>query len=253
MAEKRNQLHQLLAVESDLKNKAKIITDEAINTFTKKQEHFDGIIKNYIPIIEDTTQIPPEIKEIVTTVADKIDYVKEDISNAINATLSKEETNNSGEAISNLVIGDKEFTLSATSLLALTTFLEKIRDLYKAMPTLDPTKKWSKDDKAGRSRYKTEAEIKWRTEKTAEPITLAPATDKHPAQVQLVQKDKQVGKYETVYCSGKITPAQKAELISRVEKLIISVKKARAEANQVNVKQVKLGDKIFEYLNKGIL
>jgi len=254
MAEKKkNQLHQLLAIETDLKNKAKIIAEETISTFHTKSDHFDGVQKVFVKSLDDAQDIPPERKEIVTTVAKKIDYAKSDIIKSIDAMVSKEETNNSGEATAELEFDGKVHTLSATSLLALTNQLVLIRAVYKSIPTLDPTKKWNKDDKAGKDIYETEPEVKFRTEKKQKPIVLYPATEKHPAQTQLAYEDVQVGKYETTYSSGRITPGQKADLINRVEELIVKVKKARAKANQVEIKNTKIGKDIFDYINRGIL
>lgn len=250
---KKNQLHQLLAVETDLRNKAKIIAEETITTFVKKSDHFDGIQKVFVASVEDAQQIPSERKEIVTTVSRKLNYAKEDIIKGIDAVISKEETNNSGNAVAELEIGTKKYTLSATSLLALSNQLEIIRNVYKSIPTLDPTKKWNQDTKAGKDIYSTNVEIKYRTEKKPKAIVLYPATKEHPAQTQIAHEDVQVGKYETTYMSGRITPGQKADLINKVEELIIKVKKARAKANQAEVKNMKIGKDIFDYINSGIL
>ena len=42
-------LHELLAVEPDLKGASEKIIGETINTFTKKQHHFIGRHKSYQP------------------------------------------------------------------------------------------------------------------------------------------------------------------------------------------------------------
>jgi len=250
----KNQLHQLLAVENDRKQKANLIMSETENTFVKKQEHFDGLVKTYIPKNdEDSDLIPDEIKAIVTTVADKVNYTKDAVVTAINAQLSKEETNASGEARADLVFGDKTFSLSATSLLALEQNLLKIREVYKAIPTLDPAKTWNNDSTEGNGFFKTDPEVKYRTKKITRPLVKVAATDKHPAQVELVSEDIQVGHYETIYKSGKLTPAQKSNLLSRIDDLIDSVKRTRAVANQAEVKNIEIGKEIFDFINKDII
>lgn len=255
MPEKKQkpQLHQLLAVETDRKNQANLILAEAVTTFSKKADHFDGIIKSYQVKLEGSIEIPAEIKEVVTTVKEKVAYAAEKITKGIDAQLSKEETNNGGCAKAIVSIGSEDIELSATSLLALEKNLEKIRELYKEIPTLDPARVWDLDSKSGRNIYRTSPEIKFRTEKKQVALTLAPATKEHPAQVQLVSEDKQVGQYETIYTSGRITPRQKADLIERIESLLDKVKRARAKANQAEVIDVKIGKKIFDHINGGIL
>ena len=255
MAEKAtNQLHQLLAVEPSLRNNAKnIFFEEAKTTLEKKQDHFDGLQKIYVAMEEGSDQIPPEMKEIVTTVADKINYAKEAVIKALDAEISKEETNASGTVKAELVIDGKSFELSATSLMVLERNLENIRGVYKVIPTLDPTKNWEKDTKAGDNLYKTDEEVKYRTAKKNMPLVLAPATDKHQAQVQIVTNDVQVGKYLTTYKSGRITPAQKSILLARIDELILAVKSAKAKANQAQVINKNIGEELFNFINKEVL
>lgn len=250
MSEKKNQLHQLLAVENDRKQQANNILQETIDTFSKKHDHFDGIVKKYEAYDEAEQKIPPETKEIVTTVKDKLNYSKQAISKGIDAQISKEETNASGVVKAELKVKDTSFgDLSATSLLALEQHLVKIRNMYKVIPTLDPSKKWNKKDDV----YETEEEVKYRTEKKIEKIVKYEATKEHPAQVDLINIDRQVGEYKTVYKSGKITPFQKSQLLERIDNLIVGIKKARSKANESEVKNTKIGDKIFQYINSGIL
>ena len=250
MAETKNQLHQLLAVENDRKQQANNILQETIDTFSKKHDHFDGIKKTYESYDEADQKIPPELKEIVTTVKDKLAYSQQAISKGIDAQISKEETNASGIVKAELKIDNTSFgDLSATSLLALEQFLIKIRNMYKVIPTLDPTKKWNLKDGI----YETDQEVKYRTEKKIEKIVKAEATKEHPAQVDLINIDRQVGEYLTVYKSGKITPFQKSQLLEKIDNLIDAVKKARSKANESEVKNIKIGDKIFQYINNDIL
>jgi hypothetical protein len=252
MQKETNKLHQLLAVENDRKTQAINIIDETVETLSKKHDHFDGLTKIYEPYDENEQKIPPESKEIVTTVKEKINYSKQAISKGIDAQISKEETNASGSASAELVLpGEVSFGyLSATALLALEQHLVRIRNMYKVIPTLDPTKKWLVND-AGV--FETDPEVKYRTEKKVEKIVKYEATKEHPAQVDLVTLDKQVGEYKTTYKSGKITPYQKSILLERIDKAIDAVKSARAVANSCEVKNVYVGEKLFQYINSGIL
>ena len=130
----KNQLHQLLAVENDLRTKAQKIVQETAATFSKKAEHFDGMAKTYEPLAhaegEQPFQIPPEVKEIVTTVEEKLSYTQKSMIDAIDAQLSKEETNVSGLATAELAVdGILLGTFSATSLLALESNLTRVRQL----------------------------------------------------------------------------------------------------------------------------
>jgi len=247
-----NKLHELLAVEQDRKHKANQTIGEATKTFTSKDAYFDGMVKHYVPLEEDTEQIPDETKEIVTTVKNKLAEAIETIVAGVDAHITKEETNASGVARAKLEIGGEDFgEFSATSLLALEGHFSKIREMYRAIPTLDLTRAWDFDKK--QDMYKTDTEVKFRSVKRPKVIVKYEATEKHPAQTELLYLDFQVGKYETTYLSGKITMAQKADLLKRIDGLLEAVKTARAKANNVEVKNVKVAKKIFDFIHKDII
>ncbi len=247
-----NKLHELLAVEQDRKHKANQAVGEARNTFTKKDPYFDGMVKRYIALEEDSEQIPDETKEMVHTIKQKIDEAAGIVVAGIDAHISKEETNASNVARADLEVDGVKFgTFSATSLLALEAHLTKLKELYQAVPTLDPTRKWEFDKKD--NIYKTEPEVKFRSVKRPKVIVKYEATEKHPAQTELLYLDFQVGKYETTYTSGKITISQKNELLRRLDTLFEAVKIARAKANQVDVNNIEIGKRIFDFIHKDIL
>jgi len=247
-----NKLHELLAVEQDRKHKANQAVGEVRNTFTKKDPYFDGMVKRYIALEEDSEQIPDETKEMVHTIKQKIEEAAQVVITGIDAHISKEETNASNVAKAELEVDGVNFgTFSATSLLALEAQLTKLKELYQAIPTLDPTRKWEFDKKD--NIYKTEPEVKFRSVKRPKVIVKYEATEKHPAQTELLYLDFQVGKYETTYTSGKITNSQKNELLRRLDSLFEAVKIARSKANQVDVNNIEIGKRVFDFINKDIL
>lgn len=247
-----NKLHELLAVEQERKNKANQAIGEAKKTFTKNDPYFDGMVKHYVSLEENSDEIPDETKEMVTTVKKKLEEAMELIIAGIDANISKEETNSADVAKAELVVGDKKFgTFSATSLLALESNINRLKDLYNSIPTLDQTRKWEFDSKT--NVYRTPEEVKFRTVKRPKVIVKYEATKEHPAQTELLNLDFQVGKYETVYTSGKVTSSQKSDMIARIDELLEAVKIARSKANNAEVKNVKVGKDIFEFIHKGIL
>jgi len=247
-----NKLHELLAVEQDRKHKGNQAIGEAKNTFTKKDTYFDGMVKRYVSLEEESELIPDEKKAIVTTVKGKLEEAIEAIVKGIDAHISKEETNASEKARAELIIEGKSFGLfSATSLLALESHLNKIKDLYANIPLLDSAKQFHFDPQEGV--YKTEPEVKFRSVKRPKVIVKYEATEKHPAQTELLYLDIQVGKYETVYTSGRLTLAQKSQLIKRIEGLLEAVKMARSKANHAEVTKVNIGQQLFDFIHKEII
>lgn len=247
-------LHQVLAVEDSLRQKSNSILQETKKTFSSKGDHFDGLQKIYIAFEEDGTKIAPEVKELVTTIRDKIDFTVQAVIESMDTKASISETNASGITKAEVKVGNAIIgSFSAITLLELEKALVDLRGVYGEIPTLDPTKKWEVNDKNVPHTYITEPYLSFRSEKTRKALIAAPATDKHPAQVSIYDDEKQVGKYETTYLSGKITPTQKSELLANIDSLISAVKDARARANNVNVLTPSVGKEIFAFIHGDII
>jgi hypothetical protein len=243
-----NKLYEVLAVEQDRKQKANIELGRLRKSFEKQDEMFDGLTKRYVPLEENAEHIPDENKEMVMTVDQALKLSQDTFAKGFHAILQKEETNASGTARAELKVGDKSFgKLAATSLLAIESQLLKLRELYQVLPTLDAAKRWEMDDQLGH--YVTEPEVKFRSIKRPKVVVKYEATKEHPAQTELLNLDIQVGRYETVYTSGKISRSRKNELLGRLNELLEAVKVARAKANTAEVVKVKVVDQLLDYIN----
>lgn len=146
MTERKNQLHAVLAVEDEARKASDKVIEETMDLFKSKSDFFDGVRKVYEPRIEEGEQLPPETKKMVTTVGEKLNYAREAIIRFLNITLTKDQTNASTEAVSEIKIGNDTFNFSGTTLLTLAKHLRRIRDIYNAIPTLDSLKDWEIDE-----------------------------------------------------------------------------------------------------------
>jgi hypothetical protein len=246
-------LHEILAVENDKENASKIILDEAVVTFTKKQDHFIGRLSTYQPFDESALDADESSKELDTTVYEKLDYAFISVVNSIDVTATKESANQL--ASSDVVLdGEVFFTaLPATTLLTLETRLKRLFEVFKHIPTLAPGRKWERDGNKGKHIWvDSEPEAKFRTQRTTKHKILVEATEHHPAQVDKWQEDDRIGKYITTTWSGMIHPAQKSELLSRTNKLIAAVKEARQRANTQPIENVSIGSAIKKYLLESV-
>lgn len=247
----KGKLHELLAVEPDLEGVYKKLLDEARVTFEKRADHFIGSVKR-LELLEDVKDQPtqePEHKAMVTTVPDKLDYVGKAIARYIDAVYQKERTNQTTGGEINL--GNITATaIPATFLLGLETKLKHIRAIYEAIPTLQPGIVWVKDEQLGRGIYKTQyPEVKFKTKKTFMHKVLVDATKEHPAQIEKWEEQVPVGKYITETQSGMLTPAEKSEMLGRIDNLLREVKKARQRANNVDADTQTIGEQIVKYIN----
>jgi len=252
---KKAKLHELLAVESDLKGEFDKISTEATVTFAKKTDHFRGHVRT-LEMRDEERQFEEaasfEKKDVATTVGKKLAYAAKPAARYFDALLQKEATNQTATAdltVDGVVLAEG---LPATFLLALESRLKTVRVYYDAIPTHDPSTSWVADAGQGYGIFKAEVDdIRDKAEKKTEYITVAQATEQHAAQVAKEVNTLVVGKFTTKKWSGMISPAEKSELLNRVDLLIRATKKARQRANQAEVVKKNVGAKLFDFILKG--
>lgn len=244
--------HELLAVEGDLQGTAKKVIEEAIQTFSKRADHFQGNIKTLTMFYEarqETEGGVTERKELVSTVDEKLGYVFGHINKYYDAVLQKESTNQIAKA--DLVLDGNVIAkdLPATFLLGLESKLKGLRSMIEAIPTLPPGISWEPDASAKSGVFKTSHPITtYKTEKRIQHKVMYEATKEHPAQIQAWNEDEKIGKYSTEQSSGMLTTSEKSNRLTRVDKLIQAVKKARQRANNIEVVKGKIGKTLTDYI-----
>lgn len=246
-------LHELLAAEADLEKRAKMIVEEAKVTFNKKTNLFTGRKRTLEAITDEYADIErtfvPESQKLEETVPSKLEYVQEVIEEYWDAVYQKERTNQAASAdviIDDVVVVEKA---PVTFLLGMEKKLKSIRDMFLQIPTLEPGVEWEPDENMGNGIFKLkEHQIQFKTKKEIVPKILYEATDKHPAQIEVLTEQKEVGRYKVMLWSGMITSREKANYLTRIDKLLIAVKEARMRANTQEVITEKTASKIFDYI-----
>lgn len=244
-------LHELLAVEADLEGRCKAILGETTKVFKEKGNLFSGSIRTYTPFVDDGVDYPQEHLALATTVGERLSYTMETVSKYYDAILQKESTNQLAKA--DLVVDGDVIAadLPATFLLGMESRLKLVRSAYANIPTLELSKEWKLDEGKGTGVYViVHPEESFKTQKTMKSQVLYEATKEHPAQIEKWDETENVGKYTKTLWSGMITPARKSELLGRIDKLIVAVKKARQRANATQVNKVNIGSILAEYINK---
>lgn len=240
-----SKLCQVIAVEKSVKNKAhQGITD--IYQKMQKPALLTGISRTYRPKDEAGEQLPAEATKVQLNAADLLKDVAKAMTDLFDVTATKDFANCVAKA--DVVVGDVVIAkaVPVTYLLFLEKKLVDIHTFVSKLPTLDPSEEWVLDPNVGCFSSRPSETVK--TKKVFVPLVLAPATDKHPAQVKEGFEDQGVGYWKTVKFSGAM-PAQKvADMLDKVERLQKAVKFAREEANSSEVTQVEVGAKVFNYL-----
>lgn len=250
-------LHEVLAVEGELQGVFKNIVAETTTSFEKKPHLYQGSIKT-LTMVDDTRKHEEasgsQVVNVTDTVPAKLEYTWASVIRYLDCVLQKEEANQ--RAVADLVVeaDGESVTLAAavpaTYLLGLETKLALLRPMLLAIPTLPPGGQWVPDEaqeKPGIYR-RTQVDVSDKTEKTVKPITLAPATDKHPAQVQVLNVDVAIGHYATQYFHAGMTPHDKSVLLGRLDDLTRAVKQARQRANCTETRDLHIGKAVVDFL-----
>ncbi len=240
-----SKLNQIVAVEKGIKSRAEKDLTEAHHAL-KKPDLLSGIVRQYKPLQETGEQLPGENKRVQVTVDDVLKRTGDILVELFDITATKDFANCSARADVDvdgiLLVKDAPVTY----LLWLEKRLTLIHEFVKELPKLNDADTWKLDTASGW--WLTEEEITHRTKKVPMAFEKAKATDKHPAQVDVVHEDQIVGYWHTIKRSGALQPSRVRQLLDRVEKLQRAVKVARESANMTEAPKVAVGAKIWGYL-----
>jgi hypothetical protein len=229
-------LHELLAVEKSLKTQADLTRGELTNTFEKKKHHFSKKTVIFKSVDADVPDEQEDQLDLQTTIPKELKWISEKLAGAMDVSFKVAEGNMQARA--DVVLKNGKIILTAvpaTALLELEKRVAEVMLLVKAIPTLDPAKGFVLDENEGAGVYRARIEKKPRTRKVQKVLTLAQATDKHPAQAQVISVDEKSGDVVTQEWSGLITTAAKGDMLDRVEDLKRAVKSALSRANAIEV------------------
>lgn len=238
-------LNQIIAVEKGVK------TDSG-QAFTRiyhqlqKTALFAGLIRTYKPRDDEGEKLPGEGTKVQLRAETLLDDAATALTRLFDVTITKDHAN--GTAIANVVVDGVVLLndVPVTTLLFLEKQLVDLRTVISKLPVLDPSEDWEFNETVGA--WATTPAFTTRTKKIPRTLQKAPATEKHPAQVDVWMEDTVVGDWTVVKFSGAVPQTRVDELLGRVEALRVAVKYAREEANSVEVVNRNIGKKIFDYL-----
>lgn len=214
-----------------------------------------GVRRVYQPFNEDDRDLPPdESKLCPTSVQKELDDLRGEWINWVDVAMSQEYGNTKGRGDIVLDEDGKQHVIAENVPVGALLFLEKrfedLSTLVDNLPTLATDREWKKESNTGL--WITPPTETVRSVKKKVALTLAPPTDKHPAQVSLVEEAVPVGKTVITYISGAISAVQKKQLQRRVRALLDAVKKAREQANAQEVENLTLGESLFDMVFEGV-
>lgn len=241
-------LNQVVATEKQ--------TKEAVNKQTVPLFHaaknpalFAGVTKTYEPLNEDGEQLPDDSTRVQFTVPEVLENFAKATTKLVDSQLTKETANT--EAFADVTVNGSVLIAQApvSFLLQFEKQLsQEVRGLIASLPTLDPAQEWAEQTSERAGVFTTDVVKRHRTKKTELPVVLYQATDKFPAQTQMITEDKLVGYWNEKRFSGAISGQRKQELLDKVDTLIAAVKYAREAANSRDAESKTVGAEVFGFL-----
>lgn len=206
----------------------------------------NGISRVYKPTDEEGERLPSEKQEVQVRYSEVLKDTVAAVSPMYDIVAQRDLANCKARA--DVVVGGKTILkdIPAVTLLYLEKQLVHISTLIDKLPELALTESWAYDNTT--DTHRTDAVETTRTKKLAKPFVKAPATDKHPAQVDVVTEDVLVGYWLTTKFSGAIPRERKRILRERIAELLIAVKTARETANQEAAPKISVAKEVFDFL-----
>jgi len=250
-------LHEILAIEGTKEGLFKSTIPEMVNLFSKKANHFVGFERTLSLNGEDTPEktdrerAEAEHQSISTTIASELNYLKGIVGDYFDIMFQRDDANQN--AVADIVVDGVMIVVDvpSTTLLALENKLKQLRPIYEQIPTLQPGISWVLDPAMGDHVYRDmNPEVRTKTQKGFQFKIMVPATDKFPAQVEKWESVDDIGHFTKIRWSSMISVADKSKLLSNFDKISMAVKQARQRANEVEVANRKIGDDLFNFINK---
>lgn len=239
-------LHQLLAIEKGEKTRAnRDISD--LHQSSKKPELYQGRISTYHPFDEENGERQSDKCQLIQLRGeDVLTGFRNAMTRIFDITATRDVANRETKAT---VVIDGE-TIMEDVPVSYLIYMEKSLDdeetAVRKLPTLPTNVVWKFDKNS--NCFVTEPTKSYKSAKVDKVIVKSTATKEHPAQVEIRSADVQVGEWTTIQSSGALPAQRKAEILARIVKLKEAVKFAREESNRVEVKDVKVGKALFDYI-----
>lgn len=246
-------LGQVIALESG----ARADANKRLGTLHKaaqKAAQFNGFTDVYSPFSETQQEqesgikrLPPKGTSVQLRAEDLLaDFLRE-MRTAVNLAHTKDAAN--CEAKADVTVDGHVLLpdVPATHLLHMEKVLADLGAFIAALPVQDPTEEWLPHADGLRRTAET---FTVRDEVKKVPLVLHPPTDKHPAQVAVIEETTPVGRWTKVKYTGTLTPDRKRELERRLGALRDAFKTAREQANRMVVPNSRLdeGSVLMSYL-----
>lgn len=242
---KKTKLSQLVAVEADVRKSAYSDLTKT-HHLVQKPASVSGESATYRPKDEGGETFPPANRLVQVEVEETLREIASKQIPFWDLALSKDTANCSAFADLTLPNGSILEKVPVSTLLFMEKQLQDVITFLEKLPVLDADKIWRRDE--ARNLWVTDPVESAKTAKVQEALVLYPATEKHPAQTQMVTTDKVVGTWTKQYLSGAVPEKRRKQLVARAQLILQTIKKAREEANSIQVEERNGTQALWDYL-----
>lgn len=251
----KHELHEIIAVENDRREAAKIAAVNLKSTF-EKEKLFKGLTKSYQIFDENKQHLkrPTERQIVATTVQKELDYFIGKLAPFYNLSISKDATNATAKA--DIILNGEVFAtdVPATALLTLEKELNKLVTVIQSIKVRDNSVNWIPAPEEGVGIFKNSDSTKRFLQETTMDYQAIDVGEKFKKEIKEVKLVKDVGSSEQVDFTSMLSTVEKADMLDRLNELCIAVKKARQVANRAEIVPVhSVGENLLNYVFNGAI
>lgn len=239
-------LNQIIAIANTKKTKVATALS-AVHAVLSRPDLFSGLDRKYQSLDDEGEKLPPESKIIQKTASEVIAAAKSELTELLDVIATQEFAN--GDAKADIVV--EGVVIAKQVPVSYMLFLEKQVDVIKGvvqkLPVLTQDVKWNRSV-SDNDIFVTDPVTTNRTKKVPRSFTKSPATQYHPAQVEMFTEDVIVGTWSKIDTSSAIPASERDAMLKKIESLREAVKMAREEANSITVTDQKVGKSVLDFV-----
>jgi hypothetical protein len=250
-------LSVLLGLRDKTEKSWQAMLDDMFGKFKNKQGLFKGFRRTYVAI--DTYADDPTkrgYEQVASTVKEQLTWFKDHVLDHFNITFAVEKTNASGVTVDLIVDGNNWGKYSTLELLRLKSILDsKMKAMVAELPIRKETTIWTPttdENYNGRDIFQSPLDEGYaKTTLKRVEIIQDPHIKEAPNRAPVTQQiDTQVniGKYTNQDFSGEFTNKQRADIQVKYDKLYTAVIESLETANNTEIQESDLGQKVLDYL-----
>lgn len=239
-------LNQVIAVEPSVRKRFERKKTELYKVF-QKEALFSGRLRTYTPLDEEGFPEPAENQLVQRTVGAALPELADSLIEMMSTVATKDIANTLAKA--DIVLDGKVLAadVPVTHLLFIEKQMEDLKTIIRSLPILDEQFEWS-ESSVGAGIWETKPQIVNRTTKVPFNHVKYPATEQHPAQVDIFHTDKVIGVYNTILYSGAISGREKEARLLACEDVIKAVKAAREQANSMEIEHQEIASALIKHV-----